>query len=535
MVRICSLTKNRTHYTLKRYLCRPQMKTGKSRKTAVLCLLTFTVFLTINQLTFFSIKIGRTAESETLSTTADLETEYSKPKLQNKPSFYTAESVHLHPLDTDDSERKIDVAKETTQKRKFTTVTHKGTKLNTVLVPPGTEHCSRNSSYYAPYLYASSPDISTVLQNTLDYLYSLYDKESDSGVQYDILPNLCRLPTHLLFILFSEFTDSHLRARIRQSWASVEYYNFDPPPQDDGLEDGVSRVDYLFVVTFPATNKFTRKQFDDLKSEMQAEKDILPMRIASTIKNITTLRYLLASQYVLRECANKLHFVTFLNQSVMPNVPLLGSFISSQRSHPKGELLPMYCLSIEGAKPIRPTKGKKGLNNPLALTLEEWKGKTLPKYCDIRRGGFTIHMDSLRTWLECLRVYRQFRLEDVFLTGILTEAAGLSVEHYWTTYGEPVHLLPSLSAGQKAGEHLFFTEAHVQPISVWSSVFQRALSESLRLSGLPDIHQLDHFIMCDQGKVSFLRTAGDCCQRDWHNQGLFGHEKGRLAELMKNM
>ncbi|VDP93593.1 unnamed protein product [Echinostoma caproni] len=344
-----------------------------------------------------------------------------------------------------------------------------------------TRHCKHNAPYYSNSHVSPIKSIQNSLPSTLHMLNTLSPSKqtSDRLTVGSILPHLCLTEqTQLLIVIQSDVRNSSQRNRIRQSWSSLDYFTFDATGAGDR---GPDKVEYLFLVDFVHNQSvLNAAQLDLFTLEIKREQDVLPIRIIPEEQRMYH-SYLQASEYILTRCGSRVQYVAFLTDDLMPNIPLLGSFARENRNRPRStdHIEPMYCFSVEEERPIRPRKTKQP--GKVIVTQSEWPRTTFPTYCDLRAGGFLISTSSLQLWMSCAHVYRSFiKLPQIFLTGILTEAAGVPIQRYWTTYGEPVPLLPSLGSGSEAGKHLFFTQTNLQPLWVWKSVFRSMLSEALR-------------------------------------------------------
>ncbi|TPP62662.1 Hexosyltransferase [Fasciola gigantica] len=343
-----------------------------------------------------------------------------------------------------------------------------------------TRHCRHQSPYYSASFGAEIRGVHVGLKRALDLLktFSKTSFSVDPLNTSKILPSLCVAEqTQLLFVIQSDLQNITQRNRIRQSWATMDYFNFDAA----GLSaSGPAKVDYLFLVDFIHNQTLNWHLLDSFTKEVQIEQDVLPILMNPEHKSLYH-GYLQAGEFILTRCGLRVNSVAFLKDDLMPNIPLLGSF-ASEATHQLGKLAqtnPMYCFTVEGERPVRSKKHKQP--GKVTVTQAEWAKPVYPTYCDLKLGGFLISVRSLQLWMSCALVYRPFaKLPQVYLTGILTEAAGVPVKRYWTTYGDPVPMLPSLGSGSQAGQHLFFTQTNIQPWWVWKSVFRSILSEALR-------------------------------------------------------
>ncbi|KAA0183831.1 Hexosyltransferase [Fasciolopsis buskii] len=355
-----------------------------------------------------------------------------------------------------------------------------------------TRHCQRHSPYYSAKLALQLEGVQVGLRHAIK-LFENFSRTSTTATTVaapdslsidQILPDLCAVEqTQLLFVIRSDLQNTTQRDRIRRSWAALKYFNFDSTQAPTSTTaHGPSKVDYLFLVDFQYNQTMDSHQLDMFIREIQTEQDILPILLQPEDRRLYR-GYLQAGEFVLSRCESRLNSVAFLTDSLMPNIPLLGSFIM-EVNQPWGKRVqtsPMYCFTVEGERPTRTKKEVENHPDRVLVTRAEWSRPTFPVYCDLNAGGFVISMPSLQLWMSCALVYLPFpKLPHIYLTGILTEAAGVPVQRYWTTYGDPKVMLPSLGLGAQAGQHLFFTQTHVQPLWVWKSVFRSTLAEGLR-------------------------------------------------------
>ncbi|KAF5404372.1 Hexosyltransferase [Paragonimus heterotremus] len=337
--------------------------------------------------------------------------------------------------------------------------------------------CKRHLPYFSEAPIQKTESINRLLPATIRMLNFFSGSKDNELKEGYILKQLCRTSqTHLLFVVFSTPNHTKHRNNIRHTWASLEKFNF------DGLlnraQNGPRKVDYFFLITFPEDIDVTLQELDLISEEVHRELDVLPIQLKSVQRTLVNL-HLLVSEYLLTTCQQKIEHVVFIDEDLMPNIPLLGSFLNAQKiqdsDHP---IAPIYCFSVVNAQPKRPKKNKPV--DPTEVSHSEWTKPSYPTHCDLELGGFAISMKSLELLYLCSRWYRTFKLPNVYLTGILPEAAGIPVQSYWTTHGQTVQLMPSFISESQAGQHLFFSNSQQQPKWVWQSVFRATISTALR-------------------------------------------------------
>ncbi|KAF8564602.1 hypothetical protein P879_10499 [Paragonimus westermani] len=337
--------------------------------------------------------------------------------------------------------------------------------------------CKRHLPYFSEIPIKRTESITKLLPATIRMLNSLSGSKDKELTESGILKQLCRgSQTDLLFVIFSTPNHTKHRNTIRHTWGSLEKFNF------DGLlnraEDGPRKVDYFFLITFPEDIDVTLQELDLISEEIHRELDVLPVQLKS-VQRTSVNFHLLVSEYLLTSCQQKIKHVVFIGEDLMPNIPLLGSFLSAQEIQDSGHpIAPIYCYSVINAQPQRPKKNKPvGVSE---VSHSEWTKSSFPTHCDLELGGFAVSMKSLELLYLCSRWYKTFKLPNVYLTGILPEAAGIPVQSYWTTHGQTVQLMPSFSSESQAGQHLFFSNSQQQPKWVWQSVFRATVATALR-------------------------------------------------------
>ncbi|TGZ64335.1 hypothetical protein CRM22_006443 [Opisthorchis felineus] len=332
-----------------------------------------------------------------------------------------------------------------------------------------TSHCSTTSPKYAKVPTTPLEPISRLLPETAALLNKLSRNSVNPLTSESIMPAVCKLPyTDLLFVIFSEPRHSQQRNRIRHTWASLQYFKFDG-------ESRIARIDYFFVVGLFGNAALGPSPANLLIDELDTERDILLLKVTGSETNRSRL-HLLTAEWLLKHCDSKAGHVVFIEQDLIPNIPLLGSFIAAQKNIVELGPKPLYCFTIVGARPRRPKPRKP--QQPFEVSQTEWPNPQYMPHCNLEQGGFAVTMQSLRLWYSCSTVHNPFKLDRVFLTGILREAARLPIRPYWTTHGSTVPLLPS--SRHVAGKHIFFSQARLQPRGVWHGIFQGMLAESLK-------------------------------------------------------
>lgn len=341
--------------------------------------------------------------------------------------------------------------------------------------------CASNSSYYTGLGKSSdSPDLLHVLSQTITTLNGVRTKSQGVLPTSQLAKPICRSSSgELLVVIFSSLTDFAQRSKIRQSWASVKYYW--PLIGSNHSHIRPNRVEHLFIVSFSRDGIVNLSgQLRKLNDELDTEQDVLPIQLTAKQKSSTAM-HLIASDFVLRKCGKSVRHVLFLNQTLIPNLPLLLTFITADVLKKNS----LHCFLIEKAVPLRlPRKNKKIAalkgSTSVIVTKREWPENVYPAHCNLAEGGFVISIDGLRKWHTCSRVYRHFKLDSIYLTGILRLSADLSINPYWATHGRPMALLPSTSVTLKRDQPLFLTDTRTQPHWVWMDAFRAILRESLR-------------------------------------------------------
>ncbi|KAF7256712.1 hypothetical protein EG68_06497 [Paragonimus skrjabini miyazakii] len=337
--------------------------------------------------------------------------------------------------------------------------------------------CKRHLPYFSEIPIQKTESITRLLPATIRMLNSVSGSKDNELRESYVLKQLCRTSqTNLLFVVFSTPNHTKHRNNIRHTWGSLEKFNF------DGLlnraENGPRKLDYFFLITFPEEIDVNLQELDLINEELHRELDVLPIQMKSAQRTLVNL-HLLVSEYLLTTCQQKIEHVVFIDEDLMPNIPLLGSFLSAQEIQSSGHpIAPIYCFPVVNAQPKRPKKNKP--IDPTEVSHSEWTKPSFPTHCDLELGGFAISMKSLEILYLCSRWYRTFKLPNVYLTGILPEAAGIPVQSYWTTHGQTVQLMPSFSTESQAGQHLFFSNSQQQPKWVWQSVFRATIATALR-------------------------------------------------------
>lgn len=411
-------------------------------------------------------------------------------KPQNVALSIQARALSIASVYSSNDVRPKALTNEATTSRKWTTVP-RISETNRVVPQKETEiqkqidsntlirrTCKLSGPYASATPIVGNSDIDSVLSVTLNMLNSVSGLKNSPLLRHMILPNLCQSHrTDLLFVVLTSPIDFIVRNRIRQTWASLHYFHFEGMTKDSGKILGV--IDYFFVVPFSNPVNVSLQQLDLIKAEIFRERDILPV-LLKDIQGNSVILHMLTSEYLLNTCQNKANYIAFLDKNLIPNIPLLGSFVAAQTPTSNDHTLePMYCFSVTDAQPVRP-KRNQVKRSAESVSLAEWPRPRYPPHCNIELGGFVISLSSLRMWYTCARYYRLFKLPHIHLTGILTEAAGIPVRSYWTTYGQAIRLLPSVGSNSEAGRHLFFTHSTRQPTWVWRNVFQTTLAEALR-------------------------------------------------------
>ncbi|CAH8517122.1 unnamed protein product [Heterobilharzia americana] len=292
-----------------------------------------------------------------------------------------------------------------------------------------------------------------------------------------IEPYICQSSkTNLLIITFSPSGSYSVRNKIRQTWGSVKYILSETT--NEQYPNGLKIIEHLFIVNISKSRTVQNSvEFPKLINEAEKERDILPLPLTGLQNNYASL-HILASEFLLHHCKKAVDFVLFINEDLFPNLNALVQYTTSKKLQLQSNSLKhnnprIYCIPIEK----KHVEYKPHLRYDSKNKLSEWIGKLYPTHCDIEASGFLMLFETLKRWYTCARIYKPFNPISIYLTGLLSHAAKIEIESYWTNYWSTGYLLPSMALNKKSKRYLFFKGSVNQSNRVWKSVFRAILGQ----------------------------------------------------------
>ncbi|CAH8539759.1 unnamed protein product [Heterobilharzia americana] len=317
---------------------------------------------------------------------------------------------------------------------------------------PNSSFCLKKTRFYI--------DDKKVNLKTDEGIINLIDALTPSlnmNIWSKIEPYICQSSkTNLLIITFSPSGSYSVRNKIRQTWGSVKYILSETT--NEQYPNGLKIIEHLFIVNISKSRTVQNSvEFPKLINEAEKERDILPLPLTGLQNNYASL-HILARLISKFECFSSVY--NFKKLQLQSN--------SLKHNNPR-----IYCIPIEK----KHVEYKPHLRYDSKNKLSEWIGKLYPTHCDIEASGFLMLFETLKRWYTCARIYKPFNPISIYLTGLLSHAAKIEIESYWTNYWSTGYLLPSMALNKKSKRYLFFKGSVNQSNRVWKSVFRAILGQ----------------------------------------------------------
>ena len=217
----------------------------------------------------------------------------------------------------------------------------------------------------------------------------------------------CSADVDVLVLVHTRAANIRRRRFIRKTWASVRHH------------DGV-RVRTVFAIGRDDTTPETRKQIED---DARLHGDVIQFDFVDSYRNMT-LKQLSALRWIRRNCAD-VRMVVKVDDDVLANVYALTSFLRSAEAGFANNTL--WCQIQHNLRPQR--AGGKWF-----VTREEYAPEFFPLYC---LGVWTIFFQATidRILQQTTRNVTFLWIDDVFVTGMLRELAGIDIKYPPAPFG----------------------------------------------------------------------------------------------------
>ncbi|KAL6734114.1 hypothetical protein Aduo_004688 [Ancylostoma duodenale] len=167
----------------------------------------------------------------------------------------------------------------------------------------------------------------------------------------------------------------------------------------------------IFSVGLPSSPEHQER----LKNESSIHGDILQANYMDTYRNLT-LKQLAELRYVASSCQN-IKAIIKLDDDVGWNVEKASQFINNSLSTNE-----ICCSRRSDFKPLY-KPGEKW-----TVTKEEWDLPTFPPHCVGMM--YIASIAAIKRMLTVVHLQKFFWIDDVFITGVLTEASNVTVRHF---------------------------------------------------------------------------------------------------------
>ncbi|WKX96150.1 hypothetical protein Q1695_012529 [Nippostrongylus brasiliensis] len=167
----------------------------------------------------------------------------------------------------------------------------------------------------------------------------------------------------------------------------------------------------LFSIGLPRSAKVQ----EGIVKESAQNRDIIQGNFIDSYRNLT-LKHVAGLRAILAESCRDRVVVVKVDDDVVLNLRNISEFV---RRNFTGQEDFLYCSKREKHAPMR-EKGKKW-----TVTKEEWSSELYPTHC--LGMIYLVQVSSLRKMINSVPSKQFFWIDDVFVTGVLTEAANVTV------------------------------------------------------------------------------------------------------------
>ncbi|XP_074649116.1 lactosylceramide 1,3-N-acetyl-beta-D-glucosaminyltransferase-like [Tubulanus polymorphus] len=201
-----------------------------------------------------------------------------------------------------------------------------------------------------------------------------------------------------LFVVPSAMAKFYARQRIRQTWAAR--YN-------------------ASVVFFLGLNN-TEGIANQVRAESDKYKDIVVANYVDSYRNLT-LKTMSIIQWLNDESCENVKFVTKTDDDLYVNLPLLKTLLSKLEATRDDKADYIVGRVKRNATPVRDKNSQ--FYKKWGVSEDEYSGRVYPDYC--LGSGYLFPYRTVKKLYDVSRTTKPLFLEDVFLTGIVAEKAGI--------------------------------------------------------------------------------------------------------------